>query len=155
MKKQRSLKKIANLIAELQKELYTLTGSKLFVPNSTELLTSVKEQSLDDKIDFVLTELGIPASINGYNMIHAALKYLDKANKKIYYTKELYPDIATKFSKTPTAVERNIHHAILIVCRKGNIDLIKQLFPHITEISKGIPNNIFLPRILEYVKKGY
>ena len=154
-KKDQSLKKISHLITELQSELFKLTGSKLFIPNSTELFASNQEQTLDDKIDFVLTELGVPGSINGHSMIHSALKYMHNATGKVYYTKQLYPYLAAEYSKTSCAVERNIIHAIAIICKKGNVALLKQLFPNLKNIEKGIPNKIFLPRILEYVEKGY
>lgn len=151
----KKLKKIAVLISELQKELYDLTGSKLFVPDSTEFCSVSKDHTIDKKINQVLTLLGTPGSINGYEMIKSSLKYLYEKKRKVYYTKELYPSIAKKFSKTPTAVERNIRHAILVTCKKGNKEFVKELFPHFDNIEMGIPVNIFLSRVLEYVKKDF
>ena len=145
--KQRSVEKIAVLFSELQKELFNLTGSELFEPNSNKIISL----TFKDKTYSLLAKLGIPSSLFGYEMIAFALNYLHTKNRKVFYTKELYPTIASAFSTTATAVERDMRHAILFACQKGNTELLKTLFPF-NFSEDGIPNSIFLPGILEYLK---
>ena len=43
-------------------------------------------------------------------------------------TKRLYPDVAAKFSTSPSKVERAIRHAIEVAWNRGKIENINSLF---------------------------
>ena len=56
-------------------------------------------------------------------------------------TKELYPDIARKFSTTVSRVERAIRHAIEVSWNRGDWDLMEEVFGNSVDIDKAKPTN--------------
>ena len=56
-------------------------------------------------------------------------------------TKELYPELATKFDTTVSRVERAIRHAIEVSWNRGNWDLMEEIFGHSVDIDKAKPTN--------------
>ena len=74
-------------------------------------------------------------------------------------TKELYPDIASKFDTTVSRVERAIRHAIEVSWNRGNWDFMEEVFGHSVDIDKAKPTNSeFIVTIadklrLEYMKQ--
>lgn len=75
-------------------------------------------------------------------------------------TKELYPDIASKFDTTVSRVERAIRHAIEVSWNRGNWDFMEEIFGHSVDIDKAKPTNSeFIVTVadklrLEYKKSG-
>ena len=74
-------------------------------------------------------------------------------------TKELYPDIASKFDTTVSRVERAIRHAIEVSWNRGNWEFMEEVFGHSVDIEKAKPTNSeFIVTIadklrLEYVRQ--
>ena len=74
-------------------------------------------------------------------------------------TKELYPELATKFDTTVSRVERTIRHAIEVSWNRGDWDLMEEIFGHSVDIDKAKPTNSeFIVTVadklrLEYVKQ--
>ena len=118
------------------------------------ILDSVRLKDQDSKnIDFyhnnlqisitkVLHELGIPSHIKGYQYIREAVGIIFEHPETIGgITKELYPELASKFDTTVSRVERAIRHAIEVSWNRGNWSLMEEIFGHSVDIDKAKPTN--------------
>ena len=112
------------------------------------------EKSLESKnIDFyhnnlqisitkILHELGIPSHIKGYQYIREAIDIIYSRPQMIGgITKELYPELATKFDTTVSRVERAIRHAIEVSWNRANWSLMEEIFGNSVDIDKAKPTN--------------
>jgi two-component system response regulator (stage 0 sporulation protein A) len=89
-----------------------------------------------------LHELGVPSHIKGYQYIREAIIILYEHPEMIGgITKELYPDIASKFDTTVSRVERAIRHAIEVSWNRGDWKLMEEIFGHSVDIDKAKPTN--------------
>lgn len=90
----------------------------------------------------ILHELGMPSHIKGYQYIREGITMVyEKPEIVGGITKELYPDIATKFGTTVSRVERAIRHAIEVSWNRGNWDFMEEVFGHSVDIDKAKPTN--------------
>lgn len=90
----------------------------------------------------MLHELGMPSHIKGYQYIREGITMVyEKPEIVGGITKELYPDIATKFETTVSRVERAIRHAIEVSWNRGNWDFMEEVFGHSVDIDKAKPTN--------------
>ena len=118
------------------------------------ILDSTRNKEKDSKnIDFyhnnlqisitkVLHELGIPSHIKGYQYIREAVGIIFEHPETIGgITKELYPELASKFDTTVSRVERAIRHAIEVSWNRGNWNLMEEIFGHSVDIDKAKPTN--------------
>ena len=72
-----------------------------------------KSYSIEYKINYVLSKLGIRHSMRGYDCLIEAIKMgIEDPESIEFITKILYVKLAKKFHKTPSAIERNIRTAI-------------------------------------------
>ena len=109
----------------------------------------------------MLHELGMPSHIKGYQYIREGINMVFN-NPSIIggITKELYPDIASKYDTTVSRVERAIRHAIEVSWNRGNWDFMEEVFGHSVDIDKAKPTNSeFIVTLadklrLEYAKEG-
>jgi len=116
--------------------------------------------NLQISISKTLHELGMPSHIKGYQYVREGISMLYE-NPDIVggITKELYPDIASKYETTVSRVERAIRHAIEVSWNRGNWDLMEEIFGHSVDIDKAKPTNSeFIVTIadklrLEYMKQ--
>ncbi len=116
--------------------------------------------NLQISITKMLHELGMPSHIKGYQYIREGISMI-YSNPDIIggITKELYPDLATKFDTTVSRVERAIRHAIEVSWNRGNWELMEEIFGHSVDIDKAKPTNSeFIVTIadklrLEYMKQ--
>ncbi|MBQ6324187.1 MAG: sporulation transcription factor Spo0A [Bacilli bacterium] len=98
--------------------------------------------NLQISITRTLHELGVPSHIKGYQYIREGITLVYKKPEMIGgITKELYPEIAKKFSSTGSRVERAIRHAIEVSWNRGNWDLMEEIFGHSVDIDKAKPTN--------------
>lgn len=98
--------------------------------------------NLQISITKVLHELGIPSHIKGYQYIREAISILYERPETIGgITKELYPELATKFGTTVSRVERAIRHAIEVSWNRGNWNLMEEIFGCSVDIDKAKPTN--------------
>ena len=89
----------------------------------------IRNSSLDEKITNIFITVGIPAHIKGYHFLREAIKMaIDNPEIINNITKKLYPDVAGKFSTTPSKVERAIRHAIEVAWNRGKIENFNTLF---------------------------
>ena len=117
------------------------------------ILDYTKEKSNNVNIDFyhnnlqisitkILHELGIPSHIKGYQYIREGIGIIFERPETIGgITKELYPELASKFDTTVSRVERAIRHAIEVSWNRGNWNLMEEIFGHSVDIDKAKPTN--------------
>lgn len=98
--------------------------------------------NLQISITKMLHELGMPSHIKGYQYIREGIDMIYNDPSLIGgITKELYPELATKFDTTVSRVERAIRHAIEVSWNRGNWDYMEELFGHSVDIDKAKPTN--------------
>lgn len=98
--------------------------------------------NLNVSITKMLHELGIPSHIKGYQYIREGAKIIFERPDVIGgITKELYPELAKKFSTTVSRVERAIRHAIEVSWNRGNLDFMEELFGYSVDIDRAKPTN--------------
>ena len=98
--------------------------------------------NLQISISKMLHELGMPSHIKGYQYIREAISTVyDNPEIVGGITKELYPELASKFDTTVSRVERAIRHAIEVSWNRGDWDLMEDIFGHSVDIDKAKPTN--------------
>ena len=98
--------------------------------------------NLQISVTKILHDLGVPSHIKGYQYIREGLILLYNNPDMIGgITKELYPEIASKFDTTVSRVERAIRHAIEVSWNRGDWDLMEEIFGHSVDIDKAKPTN--------------
>ena len=98
--------------------------------------------NLQVSITKMLHELGIPSHIKGYQYIREGNGIIFERPETIGgITKELYPELASKFDTTVSRVERAIRHAIEVSWNRGNWTLMEEIFGHSVDIDKAKPTN--------------
>lgn len=105
----------------------------------------------------MLHELGMPSHIKGYQYIREGIGMIYN-NPGIIggITKDLYPDIASKYDTTVSRVERAIRHAIEVSWNRGNWDFMEEVFGHSVDIDKAKPTNSeFIVTIADKLRLEY
>ncbi len=98
--------------------------------------------NLQKSITNTLHELGVPSHIKGYQYIREGITLVYQRPGLVGgITKELYPEIAKKYSTTVSRVERAIRHAIEVSWNRGNWQLMEEIFGHSVDIDKAKPTN--------------
>lgn len=98
--------------------------------------------NLQISVTKILHDLGVPSHIKGYQYIREGIILLYNNPDMIGgITKELYPEIASKFDTTVSRVERAIRHAIEVSWNRGDWDLMEEIFGHSVDIDKAKPTN--------------
>lgn len=98
--------------------------------------------NLQVSITKILHELGIPFHIKGYQYIREGVSIIFERPETIGgITKELYPELASKFDTTVSRVERAIRHAIEVSWNRGDWELMEEIFGHSVDIDKAKPTN--------------
>ena len=100
------------------------------------------QENLEALVTNVIHEVGVPAHIKGYQYLREAIimvvSDIDMINQ---ITKQLYPEIASKYHTTPSRVERAIRHAIEVAWGRGKQDVVERIFGYTVSASKGKPTN--------------
>ena len=100
------------------------------------------QENLEALVTNVIHEVGVPAHIKGYQYLREAIMMvvndIDIINQ---ITKQLYPDIASKYRTTPSRVERAIRHAIEVAWSRGKNDAVESIFGYTISAAKGKPTN--------------
>ena len=98
--------------------------------------------NLQISISKMLHELGMPSHIKGYQYIREAISMVyDNPEIVGGITKELYPELASRFDTTVSRVERARRHAIEVSWNRGDWDLMEDIFGHSVDIDKAKPTN--------------
>ena len=103
---------------------------------------SSAEPSLEAMVTDIIHEIGVPAHIKGYQYLREAI-ILTVGDMEVInaVTKVLYPEVARKFSTTPSRVERAIRHAIEVAWDRGDIETLQRFFGYTVSNVKGKPTN--------------
>ena len=119
--------------------------------------SSIYNQDLKVCVTKILHELGVPSHIKGYQYIRDSILILyDNPDIIGGITKELYPEIASRFNTSVSRVERAIRHAIEVSWNRGNIDLMEEIFGHSVDYDKAKPTNSeFIVTVADKLKIEY
>ena len=121
--------------------------SPAFIPAAGVDCRSVAAQSRQDMdleavVTDIIHEIGVPAHIKGYQYLREAIiltiNDMDMINA---VTKVLYPEVAKRFSTTPSRVERAIRHAIEVAWDRGDVEVLQKFFGYTVRGIKGKPTN--------------
>jgi two-component system response regulator (stage 0 sporulation protein A) len=125
-------------LIDLEKKIVEVTSKKEEKHESYDL----KYGNLQIAITKILHELGIPSHIKGYQYIREGIGIVyNKPETVGGITKELYPELASKFDTTVSRVERAIRHAIEVSWNRGSWDLMEEIFGHSVDIDRAKPTN--------------
>lgn len=142
---------LINRVMQLVSKRYTRESEgslgNIFRKNAREYeparaINNVCSGNLEIDVTNLLLEIGIPAHIKGYKYIREGimLSFYDK-NMLHYITKCLYPTIAKKYKTTSSSVERTIRHAIEVAFRRGNRQVLEEIFSNTICSKKTKPTN--------------
>lgn len=151
MMKSVSNQMLINRVMQLVSKRYTRESEgslgNIFRKNAREYeparaINNVCSGNLEIDVTNLLLEIGIPAHIKGYQYIREGimLSFYDK-NMLHYITKCLYPTIAKKYKTTSSSVERTIRHAIEVAFRRGNRQVLEEIFSNTICSKKTKPTN--------------
>ena len=103
---------------------------------------SENEREVHIAISKLLHQLGIPSHIKGYTYIRDSV-FIFYQHNDIYggITKEIYPEIAIRYSTTASRVERAIRHAIEVSWSRGDYDLMEEIFGNSVAFDRAKPTN--------------
>ena len=113
--------------------------------------------NLQISVTKILHDLGVPSHIKGYQYIREGIILLyDNPDIIGGITKELYPEIASRFDTTVSRVERAIRHAIEVSWNRGDWDLMEEIFGHSVDIDKAKPTNSeFIVTVADKLRLDY
>lgn len=114
-----------------------------------------KSANVEEVIESILTEIGLPCHLLGYNYTVFAIKVaIENPNILNSVMCGLYPTVAMKYDTTATRVERGIRHAIECAWDRANFDVIEKYFGNTISLTKGKPTNSeFVARMVNIVKR--
>ena len=125
-------------LSDLEKRILELSDDNNYSNKNIDLYRNNLEKSTTK----ILHELGMPSHIKGYQYIRDGIMLLYEKPEVIGgITKELYPEVASKYDTTVSRVERAIRHAIEVSWNRGNWDLMEEIFGHSVDIDKAKPTN--------------
>jgi two-component system response regulator (stage 0 sporulation protein A) len=125
-------------LCDLEKRILDYAKEKSVVGKNIDFY----HNNLQVSISKILHELGIPSHIKGYQYIREGISIIfDRPETIGGITKELYPELASKFDTTVSRVERAIRHAIEVSWNRGNWNLMEEIFGHSVDIDKAKPTN--------------
>ncbi|MBE7003422.1 MAG: sporulation transcription factor Spo0A [Ruminococcaceae bacterium] len=98
--------------------------------------------ALQRQVTSVIHEVGVPAHIKGYQYVREAIIIAVQDMEVINaVTKVLYPEVARRFSTTPSRVERAVRHAIEVAWDRGDLETLQRYFGYTVSNTKGKPTN--------------
>ena len=110
---------------------------------------------LESAVTELIHEIGVPAHIKGYQYLREAILFtLRSAEASAGITKVLYPEVAKRFSTTPTCVERAMRRAIEVAWDRGDEEIRQKIFRGTVSANKGKPTNSeFIAMIAEHISR--
>ena len=117
-----------------------MENQNITTPEAPEQVQQPAE--LKNMVTSIIHEIGVPAHIKGYQYLREAIMIavedMDVINA---VTKVLYPEVASRFSTTPSRVERAIRHAIEVAWDRGDLETLQRFFGYTVNSTKGKPTN--------------
>ncbi len=131
-------------IAEAIRDFSNLPKQQSAAKHTTPSFDNAAKQSYD--LETIVTdyihELGVPAHIKGYQYMRSAIMMVvDNMELLNYITKQLYPEIAKRYSTTSSRVERAIRHSIEVAWSRGRPETMHEIFGYTIDNEKGKPTN--------------
>ena len=138
--------------SDLEKRILDLSNKK---KNSKNI--DLHHNNIQIAITKILHQLGIPSHIKGYQYIRDGVCMIfENPNMIGGITKELYPELASKFDTTVSRVERAIRHAIEVSWNRGNWDLMEEIFGNSVDIDRAKPTNSeFIVTVADKLRLDY
>ena len=138
--------------SDLEKRILDLSNKK---KNSKNI--DLHHNNIQISITKILHQLGIPSHIKGYQYIRDGVCMIFENPAMIGgITKELYPELASKFDTTVSRVERAIRHAIEVSWNRGNWDLMEEIFGNSVDIDRAKPTNSeFIVTVADKLRLDY
>lgn len=140
-------------LSDLEKRILELSDNNNISSKNINLYVNNLEKSTTK----ILHELGMPSHIKGYQYVRDGIMMLYEKPEVIGgITKELYPEVASKYDTTVSRVERAIRHAIEVSWNRGNWQLMEEIFGHSVDIDKAKPTNSeFIVTIADKLRLEY
>ena len=137
---------------DLEKRILDLSNK---AKNSKNI--DLHHNNIQISITKILHQLGIPSHIKGYQYIRDGVCMIfEKPDMIGGITKELYPELASKFDTTVSRVERAIRHAIEVSWNRGNCDLMEEIFGNSVDIDRAKPTNSeFIVTVADKLRLDY
>lgn len=109
--------------------------------------------SMNEAIDKLMKDMGIPERLPGYKYIKTGTQLvLQDPTVTESITKLLYPDIAMVHQTTSIKVERSMRNAIEVSWEKGNADIFQRMFGYSVNDEMFRPTNTkFMEGIYAYL----
>ena len=102
--------------------------------------TEAPHDSVMHAVQDLVTALGVPCSLTGYNyLVTAVYMMLDDEALREAITKRLYPEIAVQYNSTPARVERAMRFAIETAWDRGDTDVLNKYFGNTVSSDRGRP----------------
>ena len=90
----------------------------------------------------IMLELGMPAHLRGYHYLREAVSMtMDNMELVGSVTKLLYPEVAKKFHTNDQKVERAIRSIIEVGWKRGNEELLEEMFGYSGKHGERRPTN--------------
>lgn len=111
--------------------------------------------SIENKIDEIFFELGMPVHQLGYLYAKAAIRNCIEGNSSYYHMMELYKSVADSIGSTPTKVERCIRHSVESAWNNSIPDsIVYKYFGNCISVDTGKPSNSqFVANIVNFIEK--
>ena len=141
-------------LSELENKILEYSNSECDIKKKT---IDMYYCNLQMAITKLLHELGVPSHIKGYLYIREGITMVySNPNLSSAITKELYPEIASKYETTPSRVERAIRHAIEVSWNRGNWELMEEVFGFSVDIDKAkATNSEFIVTLADKLRLEY
>ncbi len=135
-------KRIKGYFNEPKVEAYEEVREDGQLQRDTYALGDEGDQDLATELSGILQEAGILPHIKGYSYLREAImEVINNVELLSAVTKELYPNIASKFNTTSSRVERAIRHSIEISWNRGQLENINHIQGFNVNFEKGKPTN--------------
>lgn len=102
-----------------------------------------------NKVESVLSEIGIPANVKGFDYIADAMEVFEEHGHRVPVIKILYTEIAKRNETTPSRVERAIRHAFEIAnSYRGDYEAFEKYIGHM-----NTTNGAALTSLYKHIKR--
>jgi hypothetical protein len=125
-----------------------------FIPYNIDLITLKKmigiENSFDKKIYDLLSKIGVPRNLKGYQYLKDSIDFASLGETNIT---DLYDILADIYNTSSKNIERSIRNAIEVSWTRANIELITKVFGKTLSIEKDRPTNSeYIYTLYEFIR---
>ena len=127
---------------QMAERIQTIAGERRHPLYAIGRPASNEDGSLAMQVTEIFRQIGIPASLNGYNFLRTAiLMAIEDESLVQAITKRLYPAVARKHGSTSSRVERAMRHAIESAWDRGDVEVLNAYFGYTIHNGRGKPTN--------------